>query len=217
MQATLNRLAASGDLPLHPFEEGSRDSLLVPLADPLDDYFALLAQSGSPQPQQEIRLTAGPLPLEDWLTDLRGATANPQRLVRRPASWKTVTTSCVATGLPGRLCTGYPLTTRIQGQDGRFTLLQVTQQAAQQHLDQLGHAWQQALCHPLPVACATICFLTEEDEEKGGKRQAPYTSSDFSVAKWMTVTGAPGGFRYALGTDKRETAVSLLDRTTLCL
>jgi len=184
MQATLNRLAASGDLPLHPFEEGSRDSLLVPLADPLDDYFALLARSGSPQPQQEIRLTAGPLPLEDWLTDLRGATANPQRLVLQTGrlenrydklcrDWVIHLAACAA---------GYPLTTRIQGQDGRFTLLQVTQQAAQQHLDQLGHAWQQALCHPLPVACATaFAFLAEEDEEKGVKAaRNKYTSSDFS-------------------------------------
>lgn len=184
MQDTLNRLAASGDLPLPPFTESSRDSLLVPLSDPLDDYFALLAKSGAPQPQQEIRLTAGPLQLEDWLTDLRGSDGNPQRLVLQTGKlenrydkltrdWVIHLAACAA---------GYPLTSHIQGQDGRVTLLQVTQANAQSLLDQLGYAWQQALCHPLPVACATaFAWLTEEDEERAQKAaERKYTSSDFN-------------------------------------
>ena len=59
MTHTLDRLAGSGDLPLAPFDEGSRDSLLMPLSQPLEHYFALLAECGTPQPQQEIRLNAG--------------------------------------------------------------------------------------------------------------------------------------------------------------
>ena len=184
MHHSLDRLAASGELPLPPFTESSRDSLLVPLADPLADYFALLAQSGEPQPQQEIRLAAGSLTLEDWLTDLRGARGNPQRLVLQTGKlenrydkltrdWLIHLAACAA---------GYPLTTRIQGQDGRFTLLTLSQTNAQAQLDQLGHAWQQALCQPLPVACATaFAWLQEEDEDKAFKAaERKYTSSDFS-------------------------------------
>ncbi len=79
MAHTLDRLAGSGDLPLAPFDEGSRDSLLMPLSQPLEHYFSLLAECGT-APQQEIRLNAGPLQIEDWLTGawLR---ANAQRLV----------------------------------------------------------------------------------------------------------------------------------------
>ncbi|MCK0153134.1 exodeoxyribonuclease V subunit gamma [Alcanivorax sp. S6407] len=184
MQASLDRLAASGDLPLPPFTEGSRDSLLVPLAEPLDDYFTLLAQAGEPQPQQEIRLQAGPLLLEDWLTDVRGSSGNPQRLVlhtgklekrhdKLTRDWVIHLAACAA---------GVPLTTRIQGQDGRFTLLQLTREAAQGCLDQLGYAWQEALCHPLPIACASaFALLAEDDEEKGRKAaERKYTSSDFN-------------------------------------
>ncbi|MQX53257.1 exodeoxyribonuclease V subunit gamma [Alcanivorax sediminis] len=184
MHATLDRLAASGDLPLHPFTQSSRDSLLVPLAEPLEDFFTLLAQSGELQPQQEIRLSAGPLHLEDWLTDLRGAKGNPQRLVLQTGKlekryekltrdWVIHLAACAA---------GYPLTTHVQGQDGRFTLQQVSQAAAQGLLDQIGYAWQEALCHPLPVACATaFAWLSEDNDEK--RRQTAerkYTSTDFN-------------------------------------
>ncbi len=124
MAHTLDRLAGSGDLPLAPFDEGSRDSLLMPLSQPLEHYFALLAECGAPQPQQEIRLNAGPLQIEDWLTDLRGSAANSQRLVlhtgklkerfdKLTRDWTLHLAACAA---------GCPLTTHVQGQDGRITL-----------------------------------------------------------------------------------------------
>ncbi|MCG8394079.1 MAG: exodeoxyribonuclease V subunit gamma [Pseudomonadales bacterium] len=170
MQRTLDRLAGSGDLPLAPFAEGSRDSLLMPLAQPLEQYFALLAHAGELQPQQEIQLSAGPLQIEDWLTDLRGSAANTQRLVlhtgklkdrhdKLTRDWTLHLAACAA---------GHLLTTRIQGQDGRFTLPAINRGDARLLLDQIGQAWQQALCEPLPIACATaFAWLKGEEKERG--------------------------------------------------
>ncbi len=174
MAAALDRLAGSGDLPLAPFAEGSRDSLLLPLAQPLDQYFALLADCGEKQPQQEIRLRAGPLLIEDWLTDLRGPAADARRLVlhtgrlkerldKLTRDWALHLAACAA---------GQPLTTHIQGQDGRFTLPPVHRDDAQQCLDQLGHAWRRALCEPLPVACATAFAWLKGDEKDNGENEA---------------------------------------------
>ena len=174
MAHTLDRLAGSGDLPLAPFDEGSRDSLLMPLSQPLEHYFALLAESGAPQPQQEIRLNAGPLQIEDWLTDLRGSAANAQRLVlhtgklkerfdKLTRDWTLHLAACAA---------GHPLTTHIQGQDGRITLPHLNRSDAQQCLDQLGHAWQQALCEPLPIACATAFAWLKGEEKDNGENEA---------------------------------------------
>ncbi|MDX1805075.1 MAG: exodeoxyribonuclease V subunit gamma, partial [Alcanivorax sp.] len=174
MQATLDRLAGSGDLPLAPFTQGSRDSLLMPLSQPLQHYFALLADCGPLQPQQEIRLRAGPLMLEDWLTDLRGGGANRQRLVLHTGKlekrwdklvrdWVIHLAACAA---------GHPLSTHVQGQEGRFTLPHLNREAAQQHLDGIGQAWQQALCEPLPVACATAFAWLQGEEKDNGEAQA---------------------------------------------
>ena len=174
MTEAMNRLAGSGDLPLAPFDEGSRDSLLMPLSQPLEQYFALLADSGAPQPQQEIRLSAGPLQLEDWLTDLRGSAANAQRLVlhtgklkerfdKLTRDWTLHLAACAA---------GHPLNTHIQGQDGRITLPHLNRSDAQHCLDQLGHAWQQALCEPLPIACATAFAWLKGEEKDNGDNEA---------------------------------------------
>ncbi|MED5389083.1 MAG: exodeoxyribonuclease V subunit gamma [Pseudomonadota bacterium] len=182
MQATLDRLAGSGDLPLAPFVEGSRESLLMPLAQPLEHYFALLADSGAPQPQQEIHLNAGPLQIEDWLTDLRGHAANRQRLVlhtgklkerhdKLTRDWVLHLAACAA---------GRPLTTQVQGQDGRFTLNAINRNDAQSLLDQIGHAWQQALCEPLPIACATaFAWLKGEEKDRGDSEARKAFESGF--------------------------------------
>jgi exodeoxyribonuclease V gamma subunit len=174
MAHTLDRLSGSGDLPLAPFDEGSRDSLLMPLSQPLEHYFALLAECGTPQPQQEIRLNAGPLQIEDWLTDLRGSAANSQRLVlhtgklkerfdKLTRDWTLHLAACAA---------GFPLTTHVQGQDGRITLPHLNRSDAQHCLDQLGHAWQQALCEPLPIACATAFAWLKGEEKDNGDNEA---------------------------------------------
>ena len=174
MAAGLDRLAGSGDLPLAPFTEGSRDSLLMPLSQPLAQYFALLAECGERRAQQEIRLQAGPLLIEDWLTDLRGSNADPRRLVLHTGrlkdrfdkvtpEWTLHLAACAA---------GHPLTTHLQGQDGRLTLPPLARDAAQQHLDRIGQAWRQALCEPLPIACATAFAWLKGEEKDNGEYEA---------------------------------------------
>ncbi|WP_421710707.1 hypothetical protein [Alcanivorax sp.] len=43
---------------------------------------------------------------------------------------------------------------------------------AQHCLDQLGHAWQQALCEPLPIACATAFAWLKGEEKDNGDNEA---------------------------------------------
>ncbi|CUR45454.1 Exodeoxyribonuclease V gamma chain [Alloalcanivorax xenomutans] len=170
MRATLERLAGSGALPLAPFTEGSRATLLMPLRRPLQQYFLLLAQSGALQPQQEIQLDAGGLPLEDWLVDLRGEASQPRRLVlktsRLQGSLEKLTTDWVIH--LAACASGHALTTQIQGQDGLYSLAPMDPATARERLDAIGRAWQQALCEPLPIACATaFAWLAGEEKDKG--------------------------------------------------
>ncbi|KAF0806768.1 exodeoxyribonuclease V subunit gamma [Alcanivorax xiamenensis] len=169
MRSTLERLAGSGALPLAPFTEGSRATLLMPLQRPLQQYFRLLAQSGALRPQQEIQLDADGLPLEDWLVDLRGESGQPQRLVlktsRLEGALEKLTTDWV---IHLAACAGgHALTTRIQGQDGLYSLAPVDPATAQEQLNAIGRAWQQALCEPLPIACATaFAWLAGEEKDR---------------------------------------------------
>ncbi|MGB1465753.1 MAG: exodeoxyribonuclease V subunit gamma [Alcanivorax nanhaiticus] len=174
MQHSLDQQTRSGELPLAPFTDGSRHSLLSPLREPLQQYFALLEQSGALQPQQEIRLTLGELQLEDWLTDLRGPAGKHQRLVLHTGKLKDrFDKLCQDWVLHLAACaSGLAITTHIQGQDGRFTLPAINRNAAQQQLEQLAHGWQQALCEPLPIACATaFAWLKGKDKSKGEQEE----------------------------------------------
>ncbi len=174
MQHSLDQQGLSGDLPLAPFTEGSRHSLLSPLREPLQQYFDLLQHSGELQAQQEIRLSLGTLELEDWLTDLRGPAGKQQRLVLHTGKlndrfdklcrdWVLHLAACAS---------GLPITTHIQGQDGRFTLSAITRDDARQQLTHLVQGWQQALREPLPVACATaFAWLKGKDKSEGEQEE----------------------------------------------
>lgn len=183
MQHNLDEQTRSGELPLAPFTEGSRHSLISPLKEPLQQYFALLEHSGDVQPQQEIRLALGGLELEDWLTDLRGTVGNYQRLVLHTGKLKErFDKLCRDWVIHLAACaSGQAITTHIQGQDGRFTLPAINQSAAQQHLEQLATGWQQALCEPLPVACATaFAWLKGEEKERGESEARKVFESGFN-------------------------------------
>jgi len=67
---------------------------------------------------------------------------------------------------------GHPLTTHLQGQDGRLTLPPLGRDAARENLDRIGHAWHQALCEPLPIACATAFAWLKGEEKDNGEYEA---------------------------------------------
>jgi len=169
LEDSLDHLAGSGELPLAPFTEASREALALPLNRPLRDYFQRLAGCTATLPQQEIVLALDGLTVEDWLTDLRESENGPVRLLlvtgKLKERWNKL---CAAWALHLLACAGgLPLTSELIAQDGRAELPPLPAEQARAHLEQLARAWREGLCRPLPVACATaFAWLAGEQKDR---------------------------------------------------
>lgn len=177
LAGALERFAGSGDLPLAPFTDVSREALLLPLRQPLARYFQALTQHPQPLPQQELVLSLDGLTLEDWLTDLRGDANAPHRLLlitgrlenrwpRLADHWVIHLAACAS---------GLALTSELVAQDGRLTLAPLPAGQARAWLDELARAWREGLCRPLPVAAATAFAWLEGEAKERGEQEARKT------------------------------------------